>query len=418
MFASTFVTGCSAVLSLLEALVTPAQSPSAPSPATHDFYRHSTRSPQRPAVPQRLPAAAAAAAEEETVSPALPSSPSDSDSSSLSSQSSSDLFDSSSDASSSDNEDDACRSRSFAVKLACLDSWLSGSDLPSSDRALARAFGLKRIESEEAYEIRYEQSRQCVKTSKFVESDAARDERSTDRLSRALDDFAAQRRTAAQYARLREVQRSLPLTFVARPYSWSAQSHSRLLPFPATSTSPSPSPATDLRAIRAVVQLSPARRVSQPAKSSTRSTGKSITLLRKTLDCGVGPVYRAYKIQRQQARAAARLASVSRPAAGCTLSSVVYPEVKRRGPPRKVASVNLATGGGLENASTRSKIPVPIGLGRPSTATVPSRLPMPLATRNNATAPLRAPAPPATLVARRPRKSYGDIQPRRPAFRV
>lgn len=378
--------------------------------STRDFYRCSTpvsTSPKRLGTPAVtvIPVVKEAAS--------CSARPLDSDSSSVYSRSSTDYFESSSEVSSSDDEP-SCRSRAFAVKLARLDFWLARTDLSSADQILARSYGLRLINFEERYEIRYEQSRECVKTPKFVESDDVRNERITDRLARALDDFAAQRRTASHDARRSEAQRALPYAFVARPHSWPAQSHARTLLVPSPA-----SPALDLGAARAVVRLSSGRRDPILRKSGGLSKVKSNALLRETLDRGVRPVYHAYKLQRQQARAAVRLASVAAPAArGCALASVVAPGLKRRGPPRKVASVNLpATTARVENATPASKTPLGLGLGRPSTMPTTPRPRMPVATRLGTAAGLVAAAGPTTRTMR-PRKSYGDIQPRRPPLRA
>ncbi|GAA5991375.1 hypothetical protein JCM10908_003282 [Rhodotorula pacifica] len=406
MFGSTFLSGCSLLLSSIEALlVSPASSASASSPA-RDFYRRTappTTPTKRPSTPEAVPVVIVEGEEDD--SPACPSSPTVSDSSSVCSQSSSDLFDSSSDESSTDEEDvdasELSRSNAFDLKVAALDFWLLRSKLANAAAlASARSYGLGLIESEESYELRYDLSHECVKSSDLIESNESRIERITERLWRAMDDFAAQQAKADHLCRVQEAACTVPYTFVARPYSWPVQSHPRRLPTLAVSDSA----AIDLTSTRALLARgSSSRRVSKPKKSSSgRSKVKSDGLLGATLDSGIRPAYLAYKRQELQAQAKARIASVSVPT-GCETSCTSTSQ--RRGP-RKVASVQYA---GIENSPASGKSSrSALGLGRAPSAPAAGRPQMPIA------APRAGPAP----ARRAAKKSYGDIEPRRAPFRV
>ncbi|GAA5991355.1 hypothetical protein JCM10908_003273 [Rhodotorula pacifica] len=405
MFGSTFLSGCSLLLSSIESLLVKPASPASASSPARDFYRRTT--PLTPptkttSTPEAVPVAVV---EEEDDSPACPSSPTVSDSSSVYSQSSSDLFDSSSEESSTDEEDanapEPVRSNAFDLKVAAVEFWLLRSKLANAAAlASARSYGLRLIESEESYELRYDSSRECVKSSDLIESNESRVERITERLWRAMDDFAAQQSKADHLSRVQAAARTVPYAVVARPYSWPAQFHPRRLP----SIAVSDSAAIDLPSTRVLLaRSSSSRRVSKPKKSSSgRSKVKSDGLLRATLDSGIRPAYLAYKRQELHAQAKARIASVSVPTEGDSNSTAAS---QRRGP-RKVASVQHA---GIENsrsASTSSRST--LGPGRAPSASAAVRPKMPIATKGAGPVPARRAA----------KKSYGDIEPRRAPFRV
>ena len=286
------------------------------------------------------------------------------------------------------------------------------------DFAEVRAFGIRMIQSEETYEVQYEQSQLHLESAQLIEREDVRNDRLMHRLARALDDFAKQQPQAAHLARLRGVERSLPLDFVARPYSWPAQWHSRAL-----SSAPSLDASVDtfdLSLTRSYLRRSSSscRRIPTPRRRPARSKGKSKSLLRKTLDCGVRPAYRAYKCREQQALALARIASISQPmdcsARACSSSA---PEVPRRGP-QKLAATSL-------ESATSTTPSTPSGCGKSpllaSSAAAPrSRIPIPIAKPiKSATLQCPTPVPSGAGPARQAQKSYGEIEPRRrPPFRV
>ncbi|KWU41051.1 hypothetical protein RHOSPDRAFT_27889 [Rhodotorula sp. JG-1b] len=421
MFGSTFLAGCSVILRTLEGLLAPSATSATPSTPARGFYQCSPTSNQAYSVSAPSTAISVVEKEEEDDSLECPPSPPVSDSSSVCSQSSSDLFNSDSDDDAEDQPDTRLpiRSRAFAFKVAFLDFWLEHSRLASMDSAEVRAFGIRMIESEDIYEIQYEQSQLNLDSAKLVEREDVRNERLMHRLARALDDFVKQRPQAARLARLREAARSLPLDFVARPYAWPAQWHSRAL-----SSVLSVDAAVDIFDLsRARSDLrrsssSSRRRISTPSKRPARSKGKSKSLLRKTLDCGVRPAYRAHKCREQQALAPARIASISQPMdCSARACSGPAPEVPRRGP-QKLAAIPL------ENATSTTPS-TPSGLGKPpmlaTLAAAPrSRIPIPIAKPiKPATLQSPTPVPSGAGPARQAQKSYGEIEPRRrPPFRV
>jgi hypothetical protein len=387
-----------------------------------NFYRNSRATNKHNSVSDPAPAVPVVEKAEEEDSLECPPSPPVSDSSSVFSQSSSDLFDSDTECDEEEKLDAPlpARSRAFALKLAALHFWLSRSDLSPADLARVRSFGIRMIESEETYEIQYEQSQLNVKAAKFVEREDVRNERLRERLSRALDDFAREQRQAAAalLAPPSEAEQSPDDDSVARLY-WPAQSHSRTISSAVALIASTDSHTISLSRARSFLCGSPSssRRAPTPRERPDRSLGKSESLLRSTLDGSVRPAYRAYKRREQHAQAMARIASVSRPVdvppRSCSGSGAVS-EVQRPSP-RKFSGIPL------ENPSaTPSKA---IGLGRPpvlakSTPTPRSRIPIPIATPIKTPTPTPTPTPSCEGPARRVRKSYGAIEQRRPPFRV
>ncbi|KWU42077.1 hypothetical protein RHOSPDRAFT_36350 [Rhodotorula sp. JG-1b] len=419
MFGSTFLAGCSVILRTLEGLLAPSATSATPSTPARGFYQYSPTSNQAYSVSAPSTAISVVEKEEEDDSLECPPSPPVSDSSSVYSQSSSDLFDSDTDCDDEEKLDAPlpARSRAFALKLAALHFWLSRSDLSRAVLAQVRSFGIRMIESEETYELQYEQLRLNVKAAKFVEPENVRNDRLRDRLSRALDDFANAQRQAPHLAQLAEAEQSSEDDSVARLY-WPAQSHSRSISSAVSLIASIDSHTIDLSRARSFIRRAPSssRRVPTPSEWATRSLGKSESLLRPTLDGSVRPAYRAYKRREQHAQATARIASVSRPvdfsARACS-GAGADSEVQRQGS-RKFAGIPVANPSATPSTA--------IGLGRPpaldkSTAAPRSRIPIPIAT------PTKTPTPTSTTStsgpAQRVRRSYGKIEPRRrPHFRV
>ncbi|GAA5964239.1 hypothetical protein JCM8115_002843 [Rhodotorula mucilaginosa] len=416
MFGSTFLAGCSAVLRTLEGLLVLAATSSTPA---RNFYRNSRATNKHNSVSDPAPAVPVVEKAEEEDSLECPPSPPVSDSSSVFSQSSRDLFDSDTECDEEEKLDAPlpARSRAFALKLDALHFWLSRSDLSTADLARVRSFGIRMIESEEIYEIQYEQLRLNVKAAKFVEREDVRNERLRERLSRALDDFAREQRQAAAalLAPPSEAEQSPDDDSVTRLY-WPTQSHSRTISSAVALIASTDSHTIDLSRARSFIRRSPSSVRRAPSERPARSLGKSESLLRSTLDASVRPAYRAYKRREQHAQAMARIASVSRPVdvapRSCSGAGAVS-EVQRQGP-RKFSGIPL------ENSyATPSKA---IGLGRPpalykSAAAPRSRIPIPIATPSKTHTP--TPTPSCEGPAQRARKSYGEIEPRRrPPFRV
>ncbi|KWU41046.1 hypothetical protein RHOSPDRAFT_27886 [Rhodotorula sp. JG-1b] len=421
MFGSTFLAGCSVILRTLEGLLAPSATSATPSTPARGFYQYSPTSNQAYSVSAPSTAISVVEKEEEDDSLECPPSPPVSDSSSVYSQSSSDLFDSDTDCDDEEKLDAPlpARSRAFALKLAALHFWLSRSDLSSAVLAQVRSFGIRMIESEETYELQYEQLRLNVKAAKFVEPENVRNDRLRDRLSRALEDFANAQQQASHPAPSTETEteQSSQADSVARLY-WPAQSHSRSISSAVSLIASIDSHTIDLSRARSFIRRAPSssRRVPTPSEWATRSLGKSESLLRPTLDGSVRPAYRAYKRREQHAQATARIASLSRPvdfsARACS-GAGADSEVQRQGS-RKFAGIPVANPSATPSTA--------IGLGRPpaldkSTAAPRSRIPIPIAT------PTKTPTPTSTTStsgpAQRARKSYGAIeQQRRPPFRV
>ena len=274
------------------------------------------------------------------------------------------------------------------------------------------------IESEETYELQYEQLRLNVKAAKFVEPENVRNDRLRDRLSRALEDFANAQQQASHPAPSpeTETEQSSQADSVARLY-WPAQSHSRSISSAVSLIASIDSHTIDLSRARSFIRRAPSssRRVPTPSGWATRSLGKSESLLRPTLDGSVRPAYRAYKRREQHAQAMTRIASVSRPVdsapRSCSGADAVSEVQRQRS--RKFTGIPVAS-----SSATPSKA---IGLGQPPAlakpaATPRSRIPVPIASLIKTSTPTSTTS--SSDPAQRLRKSYGEIEPRRRPLRI